>query len=75
MNMSSIVLPYVTDYPKVKYQQWFRSTLIHLIQLCSNYRDFTRQRIQMEIQCLISGYSNEFIENDENEYLLMDLKE
>ncbi|CAF4355965.1 unnamed protein product, partial [Rotaria magnacalcarata] len=61
---SSVLLPYVTGYPKVKYQQWFRSTLIRLIQLCSDYRDFTRQRIQMEIHCLISGYSNEFIESE-----------
>ncbi|CAF5222428.1 unnamed protein product, partial [Rotaria magnacalcarata] len=51
MNTSSVLLPYVTGYPKVKYQQWFRSTLIRLIQLCSDYRDFTRQRIQMEIHC------------------------
>ncbi|CAM4830801.1 unnamed protein product [Rotaria magnacalcarata] len=64
MNTSSVLLPYVTGYPKVKYQQWFRSTLIRLIQLCSDYRDFTRQRIQMEIHCLISGYSNEFIESE-----------
>ncbi|CAF5078456.1 unnamed protein product, partial [Rotaria magnacalcarata] len=42
MNTSSVLLPYVTGYPKVKYQQWFRSTLIRLIQLCSDYRDFTR---------------------------------
>ncbi|CAF5086663.1 unnamed protein product, partial [Rotaria magnacalcarata] len=26
MNTSSVLLPYVTGYPKVKYQQWFRST-------------------------------------------------
>ncbi|CAF4932838.1 unnamed protein product, partial [Rotaria socialis] len=60
MNTSSLLLPYVTGYPKVKYQKWFRSTLIRLIQLCSDYQDFTRQRIQTEIHCLISGYSNEF---------------
>ena len=59
-----ISIPYVTGYPKVKYQKWFRSTLISLIQLCSNYQDFTRQRIDMEISCLISGYSHEFIENE-----------
>ncbi|CAF4975300.1 unnamed protein product, partial [Rotaria socialis] len=61
---TSMILPYVTGYPKVKYQKWFRSTLIRLIQLCTNYQDFTRQRINMEICCLTSGYSHEFIENE-----------
>ncbi|CAF1564698.1 unnamed protein product, partial [Adineta ricciae] len=64
MNTSSVLLPYVTGYPKVKYQKWFRSTLIRLIQLSTNYQDFTRQRINMEICCLTSGYSHEFIENE-----------
>ncbi|CAF4781195.1 unnamed protein product, partial [Rotaria socialis] len=35
-----------------------------LIHVCSNYQDFTRERINMEIIYLISGYSNEFIENE-----------
>lgn len=64
MNPTSMILPYVTGYPKVKYQKWFRSTLIRLIYLCTNCQDFTRQRINMEICCLISGYSYEFIENE-----------
>ncbi|CAF3189478.1 unnamed protein product [Rotaria socialis] len=64
MNTSSLILPYVTNYPKVQYQQWFRSTLIRLIHVCSNDQDFTREQINMEIIYLISGYSNEFIENE-----------
>lgn len=64
MNPTSMILPYVTGYPKLKYQKWFHSTLIRLIQVCTNYQDFTRQRINMEICCLTSGYSYEFIENE-----------
>ena len=63
-STATMILPYVTGYPKVKYQKWFRSTFIRLIQLCTNYQDFTRQRINMEIGCLISGYSHEFIEHE-----------
>lgn len=57
-------LPYVVGHAKHKYRHWFRSALVRAVQFSTNYQDFDQERIYLEMSCLLSGYSIDFIENE-----------
>lgn len=63
-NKSQLMIPYVTGHSIFQHQLWFRSTLCRIIQFSSNYQDFIRQRLYLEMTCLSYGYSIDFIENE-----------
>lgn len=52
----------IVGHPIVNYGHWFRSALCRTVQLCSNYNDFLRERLYLEMSCLVYGYPVDFIE-------------
>ena len=61
---SKFVLPYAVGHPKEFYHISFRMSLVRAAQFCSNYRDFRRERITLEMTYLLNGYSVDFIESE-----------
>ena len=61
-NQSKYTLPYVIGHTKINHQHWFRSALIRAVHVCSNFIDFQMEQINLQMTCLLQGYSNEFIQ-------------
>jgi len=61
-TMEKYTLPYVVGHAKLSHSHWLRTALMRAVRFCSNYQDFDRERIYLEISCLRNGYSIDFIE-------------
>lgn len=57
------LLPFVTDYPRIQYRQWFRFAFIRALVYCNQVDDFQRERLYTEATLLANGYSLEFVEH------------
>jgi len=62
INQFQHALPYVITNPRHTHSHWFRSALIRAVRYCTNVNDFNRERIHLEVTCLMNGYTFEFIE-------------
>lgn len=61
-TMERYALPYVMGHSKLAYSDWLRSALIRAVCYCSLVEDFHRERIYLELTCLVNGYSLLFVE-------------
>jgi hypothetical protein len=59
---SAYILPYVTGHAQAYHRRWLLAALARAVRCCSDFRDFTRERIHIEMTCLLHGYSPESLE-------------
>ena len=55
-------LPFVVGDAKAEHSRWLQAALMRAGQVCSNVSDFVEERIDLEMACLLAGYSLDFLE-------------
>jgi hypothetical protein len=61
-SVQAYTLPYVMGHAKVEYSYWLRKALVRAVYYCSAVQDFQKERIYLEMSCLINGLSILFVE-------------
>jgi hypothetical protein len=62
VSIQAYTLPYVMGHSKVEYSYWLRKALVRAVYYCSTVEDFQKERIYLEMSCLINGFSILFVE-------------
>ena len=61
-NTQPYTLPFVVGDAKAEHSRWLQAALMRAGHVCSNVSDFVEERIHLEMACLFSGYSLDFLE-------------
>ena len=61
-HLAQYTLPFVVGDARAEHSRWLQAALTRAVQACSNFTDFIQERIQLEMACLLAGYSIEFFD-------------
>lgn len=62
-SIEHYTMPYVSKHSKVEHGHWLIVSLNRAVCYCSSVDDFYRERVYLEMTCLVNGYSLLFIES------------